>query len=83
MLNDFIDIFTQEVTTYQGRSGKTVTFKHQNERKKFEDRLLNIRKLSNDLVEVLINNSKYETWPDFIRKKNKDVIKQLKCKQLF
>ncbi len=80
MLNDYDEIFTQEVVTYTGRSGKTITFKHSNEANKIKDRLLTVRKLSQELVEVLINNSKVENWPEFIKKKNKEQIKKLKCK---
>ena len=80
MINDYDDIFTQEVATYTGRSGKTITFKHSTEARKMKERLLTVRKLSQDLVDVLINNSKSENWPEFIKKKNKEEIKKLKCK---
>jgi len=79
MINDYDDIFTMEVATYTGRSGKTITFKQSNEVRKMKERLLTVRKLSQDLVDVLINNSKSENWPEFIKKKNKEQIKKLKC----
>lgn len=78
MLNDFEDVFTQELSSYTGHSGKTITFKYRNEKAKMRDRLLNIRKLTPDLVNHLLNNSKVESWPEFIRKKNKKQIKKLK-----
>lgn len=78
MINDYEDIFTQEIHAYVGRSGKAITWRQGNEANKIKDRLLNIRKLSPDLVSLLINNSKSENWPEFIKKKNKEQIKKLK-----
>lgn len=83
MLNDFDDVFTNELIAYTSKSGKLTTFRPEKENRKMEERLINIRKLSPDLVKLLINNSKFENWPEFIRKKNKKLIKKLKCKYQF
>ena len=79
MINDFEDIHVQDSPASRTSTSHVAAFKQSSESKKLESRLLNVRKLSAELVSVLLGNAKYDNWPQFIKEKNKEKIRKLKC----